>query len=171
MKSSDVRLKLIESYYASDFSGLVERTALRVYDRQLAEDLVQDAFLRLLTSDAVVLEPALPGLVYRTITNLLYDRWRRRQHALLYRKALTASDVSDADSSAEVSVKQLTAVVEKAVSRLDDDSARIYCMNVFGDMKVSEIADKTGIQYKKVENKLYAARKAVRQYAKLKINL
>ncbi len=70
------------------FTGFYERTARRLWryvrrvsgDAGLADDVLQEAYLRFLRSArAGAGEPERVAFLYRTATNLVYDHWRRRQ--------------------------------------------------------------------------------------------
>jgi len=157
------RLQLIGCYYQQAHDELVRMTTARVHCRQLAEDVVHDAFLRVMTSDTMVMEQSLPGLLYRVVTNLLFDRWRRWNHSQRFLRAMTASDLCCEDTATATAMHELTTMLTDTFSRLDAESARIMTMSVMEEKKVSEIADELQLPYKRVENRLYAARKTVRR--------
>ena len=63
---------LITNYYISHRDELLAYAGSRLGDCYLAEDIVQNVFLRLLTSDKMISEITLPALVFAmTRTQLL----------------------------------------------------------------------------------------------------
>ena len=69
--------KLITNYYIVHRDELLAFASSRLGDSRLAEDIVQDVFLRLLSTDKMITEVTLPALVYTITRNLINDYYRR----------------------------------------------------------------------------------------------
>ena len=69
--------QLITDYYMAHRDELLAFASSRLGDGCLAEDIVQDVFLRLLSSDRLLTEVTLPALVYTITRNLINDYYRR----------------------------------------------------------------------------------------------
>ena len=101
-----------------------------------AEDIVQNVFLRLLTTDKMITAVTLPAFV-----------------------------CSDEDSMESVfSAREIMERLERGLVRLPENCREIYRLHIYGGMKVSEISQQLGEGYKSVEHRLGAARKAMRCY-------
>ena len=70
--------QLISDYYALHRDELLAYASTRLGDTDEAEDLVQNAFLRILTTDKLLSEQTLPALVFTICRNLISDYFRRR---------------------------------------------------------------------------------------------
>ena len=130
---------------------------------QEAEDIVQDVFLRLLTTGHLISPVTLPGLVATTARRLVYDRMRHRAVAYEYEHYLTTrSTAADRPQESILSAQQLTERLERSLTRLQPDCREVYRMHVYGGMKVSEISQRLGQDYRAVEYRLGLARRHVR---------
>ena len=129
-----------------------------------AEDIVQNVFLRLLTTDKMITAVTLPALVYTMTRNLMADYYRRHTSFEQYEHYIKGV-CSDEDSMESVfSARELTELLERGLARIPENCREVYRLHIYGGMKVGEISQTLGEGYKSVEHRLGTARKAVRQY-------
>ena len=156
--------KLISDYYTPHRAELLAYASSRLGDKDEAEDLVQNTFMRLLTTDKMLTEQTLPALVFTICRNLVSDHFRRCafRHEYEHHIKGTGDDISSMESvffAADI-VEQM----ERGLARIPADSRDIYRMHILGGMRVSEISEQTGQKYKTVENRLGLARRQMRNY-------
>ena len=72
--------ELLINYYIAHRDELLAYVSSRLGDSCLAEDIVQDVFLKLLTTDKMISEVTMPALVYTVTRNLITSSCRRRFH-------------------------------------------------------------------------------------------
>lgn len=158
--------KLIETYYMDHRDELLAYVSSRLGGSEESEDVVQNVFLRLLTSDKMITPITLPALVYTMTRNLISDFYRRRHTYEEFEHFIKGS--SDEAESVEsiFSATELTELLERGLARIPENCREVYRMHIYGGMKVREISQTLGEGYKSVENRLGVARKAVRQYLK-----
>ena len=157
---------LIETYYMDHRDELLAYVSSRLGGSEESEDVVQNVFLRLLTSDKMITPITLPALVYTMTRNLISDFYRRRHTYEEFEHFIKGS--SDEAESVEsiFSATELTELLERGLARIPENCREVYRMHIYGGMKVREISQTLGEGYKSVENRLGVARKAVRQYLK-----
>ena len=68
--------KLVADYYRDNLAELRAFVRKSIVNDDGAEDIVQNVFLRLLTSEKMISEVTLPCLVYTVARNLITDRIR-----------------------------------------------------------------------------------------------
>ena len=156
--------QLISNYYIAHHDELLAYVSARLGGSSLAEDIVQDVFLRLLTTDKMISEATLPALVYTTARNLLYDYFRRRTVIESYEHYIKGVCSEETSMESVLSAQEITARLECGLARLSEKCREVYRLHIYGGMKVSEISQELGEGYKSVEHRLGTARKAMRQY-------
>ena len=155
---------VVETYYIEHRDELLAFVSSRLGGSEESEDVVQNVFLRLLTSKKMITPITLPALVYTMTRNLISDYYRRR-HAYEEFEHFIKGSSDEADSMESVfSATELTELMERGLARIPENCREVYRMHIYGGMKVSEISQTLGEKYKSVENRLGVARKAVRQY-------
>ena len=160
---------LIETYYRDHRDELLAFVSSRLGGAVEAEDIVQNVFLRLLTTDKMITEITLPALTYTIARNLISDYYRRRNTYEEFEHYIKRSsdDYSSMESMESViSAKELTELLERGLARIPENFREIYRMHIYGGMKVGEISQTLGEGYKSVEHRLGAARKALRNFFK-----
>lgn len=153
----------ITDYYRSHLTDI----RLYIYrctgDREVAKDLAQDAFVRLLGIDNIISAKMLPALVFRIVRNIVTDYFRKHTSRMEYEHFVTG-DVLSGQQFSVYSMFDVTEHLERGIARLPENCRKVYCMNLLDGMKVSEISKSLGVSYKVVEHRLGFARKEIRRY-------
>ncbi len=155
---------IIEEAYNRYFSMLVAYATRRINNVQEAEDIVQNAFVRLLGYEVITPE-TVKSLCFTVVSNLVTDHIRRHYkhlevHAYMY----------DEVSSTPVLTPEQVAVFHDIAERescmmltLPPAMRRVYEMTRIEGNTISEIAEKLNISTRTVECHQFKARKLVRE--------
>jgi RNA polymerase sigma-70 factor (ECF subfamily) len=155
---------LIERYYKDHRDELLAFVSSRLGGSEESEDIVQNVFLRLLTTDKMMTPITLPALVYTMARNLITDYYRRRHIYEEFEHFIKGSSDEDNSMESVFSARELTELLERGLARIPENCREVYRLHIYSGMKVSEISQTLGEGYKSVEHRLGTARKAVRQY-------
>ena len=156
--------QLITNYYIAHRDELLAFASSRLGDGSLAEDIVQDVFLRLLSSDKLITEVTLPALVYTITRNLINDYYRRHTTYEQYEHYIKGVCSEVTTSESVFSAFDIMERLERGMVRLPENCREIYRLHIYGGMKVGEISRELGEGYKSVEHRLGTARKVMREY-------
>ena len=117
-------------FYAAHYNGAAGYAYQLTRDAELAHDLTQEAFTRLLTRWARVREPR--PYVFRTITNLVRNAWASggRQRKLLAHLGATAESEAPAPDR----------TVADAIARLPRRYRDVVLLFYYADLPVPEVA-------------------------------
>lgn len=166
MKKNEHVNNIIAEYYSSHYEELLGFVTKRLNRYDVSEDVVQDVFLRLLSTDKMITETTLPNLVYTIARNLIFDYWRHCRSVEEYEHYISGTVNYSDDAASVYSAIEITEILERGIAQLNNKQRNIYRMSIYDGMKVSEISDKLEIKYKSVENNLGIARKEIREYMK-----
>jgi RNA polymerase sigma-70 factor, ECF subfamily len=154
-----------ESLFRSSYVSLVKYARTLINDRDTAEEIVQDLFVRLWQErEKIKIESSLNGYLFRSVHNkcLHYIEHRKvmERHAeeMSARKPDTIEDPSDI-----LHFKELQARIAIILERLPERCGRIFCMSRFEGLKYSEIAEKLSVSVKTVEASMGRALKEFRK--------
>ena len=156
--------QLITNYYIAHRDELLAFASSRLGDSRQAEDIVQDVFLRLLSTDKMITEVTLPALVYTITRNLINDYYRRHTTYEQYEHYIKGVCSEVTTSESVFSAFEIMERLERGLVRLPENCREIYRLHIYGGMKVGEISRELGEGYKSVEHRLGTARKVMREY-------
>ena len=155
---------LITNYYIAHRDELLAYAGSRLGDSYLAEDIVQNVFLRLLTSDKMISEITLPALVFAMTRNQVYDYYRHHTAVEQYEHYIKGVCSEQTSDESILSAREVMEQLERGLARLPENFREIYRMPIYDGRKVGEISRELGEGYKSVEHRLGSARKAMRHY-------
>ena len=142
---------------------LVNYVCKRVGDYADAEDIVQDAFVRLMELQVGVREESVRALLFTTCHHLVLDRLRRRvlaERTNIYMYAYAEMAVENTEQS--LRVKELKEQERCAISMMPPKRREVYCLARFEGRNIDEIAANLNVSRRTVEAHLFAGRKEVR---------
>jgi RNA polymerase sigma-70 factor (ECF subfamily) len=132
-------------------------------NRARAEDLLQDAFLRLWKA-APNYEPSakVSTYIFRIAHNLfLNDAARRREKALESIDAETRSD-----PASDLNRREVQSAVQKAVEALPDGEREVLLLSEYNGFKYAEISEILGIPVGTVKSRMFSAVQHLREALK-----
>jgi RNA polymerase sigma factor (sigma-70 family) len=132
----------------------------RVGDRALAEDILQDAFVRNIDRLQDLPGEAFVPWFYRTLRNASVDHFRRQKTAALALAAL-ANEVQRAEAAAEPSGEICTCVGRLADTLKPEYADALRAIDV-DDVPVKAFAEQRGITPSSAGVRVFRARKALR---------
>ena len=156
--------ELISRYYSVHRDELLAYASTRLGDSDEAEDLVQNTYLRILTTDKLLTEQTLPALVFTICRNLVSDYYRRRAFRYEYEHYIQRGGEAEASMESVFYAADIIERMECGIARMPENCRHIYRMHILDGMRVSEISEQTGEKYKTVENRLGLARRQMRTY-------
>lgn len=149
---------LVENHRA--FLRYLER---RVGDRALAEDILQDAFARVIARpDTTPADEAIVPWFYRTLRNAAVDRFRRqgaadRAHEAFARE-LERRETPDAEMEAEI----CTCVARLAATLKPEYAEALDAIEV-GGLPVKTFAERKGLSASNAAVRVFRAREALKK--------
>lgn len=136
-------------------------------DKETAEDLLQEAFMRVIKgAEAYKRQAKFTTWLYTIARNLCVDQTRRRKHRkhASLDAPLDASDESgtllDVLPSKEMASdrksvnKQLHETMQRAIASLSDEQREVFLMREFLDMPFKQIADVVGVPENTVKSRM-----------------
>jgi RNA polymerase sigma factor (sigma-70 family) len=138
VRRRDVRADQTEfsSFYRDSRDGCLRAVVASIGDRQLAEELVADAFAKAWVAwPKVRRHPAPRAWVVRTALNSGVSRWRKHRHELA---------LADHDAVAAPPVSTDRALIA-ALQQLPKRQREVVALRVFLDMDTESTADALGI--------------------------
>ena len=157
--------KLITEYYEEYRSSVFFYISRRIENRDDAEDLIQDAFLRLLECRMMLCRDTLKCFLFTIVRNLLNDylrRYYKRQE--LDRYLYDTLPLSTGEPEERIMADDLRRMEIRRVSALPEQRRKGYEMSRFDGKSVGEIADELSLSYRTVERHLLIGRKEVRGF-------
>lgn len=155
--------ELLADYYSQHRDEIVGFVAVRVGDADVAQDVVQDVFFRLLCSDRLISPTTLPALVFTMVRNAVTDWFRRRRIREEYEHYIIGTGDDSDSMDSVISVRELMERMERTLARLAPECREVYHLHIYGGMQVRQIAEETHQPYRAVEYRLGQARKEVRR--------
>ncbi len=156
----------ISEYYSMHVKELRCYVQGRIGDDMEAEDIVQNAFMRALTSTKMITPVTLPAFMYTIVRNLIYDYWRHHKAINEYEHMVTNGLSSHSngldDPESYYNVQDILHQLEDGITHLSDKKQKIYRLNIYEGKAVSEISKELCLNYKFVENRLTEARREIR---------
>ena len=134
-------------------------------DEELAHDLVQDTFLRLISYRGEICFHTVKHLLFIIARNLVNDylrRYYRTQEVMDELYENTKSEVCEMESS--LYAEELSACEREAVTQLPARRRRVYELIRFEGEDTAGIAEMLNLSQRTVENHLFISRREVREF-------
>lgn len=152
-----------------------ERHRSRIYSyiysclrqREDAEDLVQDVFLRLLECKQVIRPDTVEPFIRTVARHLVIDYVRRRdKYREITAYMFDAVPRAECGTDSRCITADLSSREQDVLRRLPSQRRKVYTLVRFGEKSVAEISEAMGLSRRTVENHLLIGRREVRAYMK-----
>jgi RNA polymerase sigma-70 factor (sigma-E family) len=155
LEPSRSRLDRLGEWFAAEYEPLLRFAYFLTGEATAAEDLVQDAFVRLYRADRGIEEAGFRAYARRTIANLHHSRFRR---VVVERRFLSGSHRAH-----DAHLPEPTDHVWQAILALPRGQRACVALRFYEDMTEQEIATTLGVSAGTVKTQLHRAMQRLRE--------
>ena len=161
-------MKLVGEWYQTYHHDVFLYIYYKIGCSDDAEDLAQDAFVRLIECCQMVRQDTVKHLIFTIARNLVFDylrRYYKRQEidSYMFETAETSSNYTESRILAD----DLEACEQRKLRLLPPQRQKVYELSRYEDMSVTDISDRLNLSVRTVENHLRLGRKEVRDFIRL----
>ena len=165
--------KLFEFVFKSYFPRLMAFAVKFIADRTIAEDVIQDVFLKIWLKRKTIAEDTFSSYVFTSVRNACLNQVKHQQlvvnHQIEYREEFCGERLYYADffndPFHQTVFNEVRDEIERTLDELPAQTRRIFRFSRFGGLKNTEIAERLNISVRTVE------KHNTRALQKLKANL
>ncbi len=129
----------------------------RTGSKEIAADIVQDAFLRLWENCAKVLPDKASAWLFRVAENIFFKQKEKEKVVRKYEWRMAGPEPAYASPEDELREKEFQEQLETAIAGLPDGAREVFLMNRIDGLKYREIAELLNISQKAVEKRMHRA--------------
>jgi RNA polymerase sigma-70 factor, ECF subfamily len=161
LRAGDVHA--LEEAFHAWYPGICRFVDARVGSAAIAEELVQDVFLRIWqTRDHLDVNGSLRSLLYRSAHNAALNYLKHRKIEKRFERSVTTSHTITSVIDDPASYSELSSAIDHALAVLPERCRLIFTMSRHDGLSYAQIADILGISIKTVETQMGRALKALR---------
>jgi RNA polymerase sigma-70 factor (ECF subfamily) len=150
-------------FYTQYFKKLLLESDKYVKDIQVAEEIVQDVFLKIWERSADLNQiQSIKSYLYRSVINLSINHINRQKNLELHHQKIV-SDFSEEEAEQLDEENELIVLLFSEIEKLPPKCREIFKMNRFERLKYKDIATKLDISERTVENHIANALKILRE--------
>lgn len=131
-----------------------------------AEDLMQEAYLRLWRNCKQVPPEKAKGFLYTVAGNLFLDAKKHEQVVLKFQRLAPSNQADRQDPQFELETQELQNRLEKAIAQLPEKQRTVFLMNRMDELTYAEIAERLGLSVKAIEKRMSQALAELRKILK-----
>lgn len=150
--------QLFDAYY----DELQHLIYFKTSDTQIAEDIVQDAFLKVWEIRSTVRFETARALLYTIAANRFANKYKRQKLKFQLQQTIV-EDRTFETPEFEMEVKEFDQKLQQVLAELNEKSRIVFLMNRMDEMTYSEIAKNLNISVKAVEKRMKKALEFVRK--------
>ena len=156
----------VELLFRQYYAGLCKSLYRTLRDASLAEDIVQEVFLKVWDMRHTLrLDEAVPAYLYRSCYNTALNLLKRQQQQT---DITTMGDVMAGSETAEqhLGMLETETQVQRAIEALPPKTRLVFSLSRFEELSYKEIADRLEISVKAVEKHMGIALQRLRESLK-----
>lgn len=150
------------------YDGLRNFAYFKTGDGQLADDVVQDAFLKLWSLRHKVRKDTVKALLYTMTTNIIKNQYKRRQVEYRFSRLISSDNRSESADSNMLTF-EFQRKLEKAIAQIPDGPRIVFLMSRIEGLNYNEIADRLNLSVKAIEKRMSEALRILRSHIEYKL--
>lgn len=158
--------KVFEEVYKTNVTSLRNYIYYKSGDADLAEDIIQDCFMKIWNNCSNIILKTVKPLLYKMAFNSFLNTVSHKKVVLEHQKSFSNNDQTNEDPEFILEEKEFLKKLEKAISNLTDKQREVFLLNRIDKKTYREISELLNISLKAVEKRMSIALKELRKQIK-----
>lgn len=168
-KNKDLSQLEFKSLFDDNFDKIRNYVYFKCGNIEQAEDIAQEAFLKLWEKRKDVRKETMLSYLYRIAHNVFINQAKREQLSFKFQNNNPGSDVDKVSPEYEMELREFDEKLQKALANLPEINRVTFLMNRIEGKKYREIAENLGISVKTVEKRIQNALNQLKESIEFKL--
>lgn len=155
---------IFDQYYESIRSFAYYKTG----DVDLADDIVQEVFLKLWNNLKSVKDETVKALLYTIASNTIKNHFKHQKVVYNFQKQ-EVSDDSAEEADSDLRQEELNKKLQDALAEIPEKAREVFLMNRIEGLTYNDIAERLGLSVKAIEKRMSEALSILRSRISYKI--
>jgi RNA polymerase sigma-70 factor (family 1) len=167
-KYSNEELKWFRSIFDQYYESIRSFAYYKTGDVDLADDIVQEVFLKLWTNRSSVKDDTVKALLYTIASNTIKNHFKHQKVVYSFQQQLPTNETSD-EADSELRQEELNRKLQDALAEIPDKAREVFLMNRIEGLTYNDIAERLGLSVKAIEKRMSEALSIIRSRISYKI--
>lgn len=165
---SKEELDWFRQVYDTHYEGVRNFAYFKTGDPHLADDVVQDTFLKLWSIRSKVKNETLKSLLYTIASNIVKNQFKQRQVAYKFSRLIPV-DESTHTADTEMLSYEFQQKLERAIASIPENARVVFLMSRIEGLSYIEIAQRLSLSVKAIEKRMSEALRVLRSSIEYKL--
>ena len=156
---------IFDEYYESIRNFVYYKTG----EMELAEDIVQEIFMKLWDKRADIKPETVKSLLYIMAGNSIKSHFRHQKVVFNFAKSNTKEEQTQESADSNIRQTELQNKIQKVLADMPEKSREVFLLNRMDNLVYSDIAERLGLSVKAVEKRMHEALLFIRERITYKI--
>ena len=167
-KYSNTELTWFRSIFDQYYESIRSFAYYKTGDVDLADDIVQEVFLKLWTNRNDVKGDTVKSLLYTIASNTIKNHFKHQKVVYSFQKQDQSNEFSD-EADSDLRQEEMNRKLQDALAEIPEKSREVFLMNRIEGLTYSDIADRLGLSVKAIEKRMSEALSILRSRISYKI--
>lgn len=156
-KYSSKELSWFRSVFDQYYENIRSFAYYKTGDVELADDIVQEVFLKLWANRATVRDETVKALLYAIATNTIKNHYKHQQVVYRFERQSRGDERVDAAADTHIRQEELNRQLQDALAAIPEKARDVFLMNRIEGLSYSEIAERLNLSVKAIEKRMSEA--------------
>ncbi|HCT30252.1 MAG TPA: RNA polymerase subunit sigma-70 [Bacteroidales bacterium] len=167
-KYSNEELSWFRSIFDQYYENIRSFAYYKTGDVDLADDIVQEVFLKLWTNRSEVKDDTVKSLLYTIASNIIKNHFKHQNVVFNFQKNDQPNETSD-ETDSNLRQEELNRMLQETLAEIPEKSREVFLMNRIEGLTYADIADRLGLSVKAIEKRMSEALSIIRSRISYKI--
>ena len=165
MNDNSFSKKDLQNCYDLYFDAIRNYVFFKVKDAALAEDIVQETFIKLWKKKTTIRKETVKSLLYTIANNTVINHFNHMKVVRNHESQVVASGAGKYEYSPQylLEEKEFEKKLNTIINKIPEGSREVFLMNRIEEMKYTEIAERLELSVKAVEKRMSKALAIIRE--------
>jgi RNA polymerase sigma-70 factor (family 1) len=156
---------IFDKYYESIRNFVYYKTG----DMKLAEDIVQETFMKLWDNRSDILPATVKSLLYIMASNNVKSHFRHQKVVFGFANSNIKEEQTEEPADANIRQEELKQELQRVLAEMPEKCRVVFLLNRMEHLTYHEIADRLGLSTKAIEKRMHEALLFIRERINYKI--
>jgi len=156
---------IFDKYYESIRNFIYYKTG----DMNLAEDIVQEVFMKLWDCRSTIKPETVKSLLYVAASNSIKSHFRHQKVVFNFVNSNIKEEQAQESADSNIRQEELQKKLQQVLSDMPEKCREVFLLNRMDNLVYSEIAERLGLSVKAIEKRMHEALLFIRERITYKI--